>query len=207
LAHFLITQMVCREAALWRQLDHPHVLPFQGVDRVTFPSCYAMVSPWMENGSIRDFIRSRTCTQKQINKLVGILMIHQTLPRDSLHCPKLLDSATGLAYLHDEDIIHGDFRAVRLSSSQSKARPHRFSYQANILVNDRGEACVADFGLSTVSCVTASATTIGQSNTRWLPKELLDGSQKSPTKSSDIYAFAHVCVEVSWTNRHLSMTK
>jgi hypothetical protein len=52
--------MICREALLWRQLDHPHILPFLGVDAETFASRNALclVSPWMERGTLKQYIAS-----------------------------------------------------------------------------------------------------------------------------------------------------
>ncbi|KAF9060403.1 kinase-like domain-containing protein [Rhodocollybia butyracea] len=40
----------CNEALLWRQLRHPNVLPFFGVNTTLFGFC--LVSPWMSNGDI-----------------------------------------------------------------------------------------------------------------------------------------------------------
>ena len=39
-------------------MRHPHVLPFLGIDTKTFqPSgLHCMVSPWMENGSVVDYM-------------------------------------------------------------------------------------------------------------------------------------------------------
>ena len=45
-------QAFCREAIVWRQLKHRHILPFLGVDRFAFPSRLCMVSPWMPYGNI-----------------------------------------------------------------------------------------------------------------------------------------------------------
>jgi hypothetical protein len=53
-------QLLCREALLWRQLDHPHVLPFLGVDADTFASrsLLCLVSPWMERGTLKEYLSS-----------------------------------------------------------------------------------------------------------------------------------------------------
>ncbi len=42
----------CREALVWRQLRHEHILPFLGVDRDTFKSLLCMVAPWLYHGDI-----------------------------------------------------------------------------------------------------------------------------------------------------------
>jgi hypothetical protein len=52
--------MVCREALLWKYLQHPYILPFLGVDAETFSSRNALglVSPWMDRGTLRQYIIS-----------------------------------------------------------------------------------------------------------------------------------------------------
>lgn len=47
-----LLQMFCKEALIWKQLDHPHVLPFLGIDLEIFPGFMCMVSPWMQHGTI-----------------------------------------------------------------------------------------------------------------------------------------------------------
>ncbi|KAF8212600.1 kinase-like domain-containing protein [Mycena galopus ATCC 62051] len=42
----------CREALIWKNLDHHYVLPFLGIDSDSFPGFLCMVSPWMSRGSI-----------------------------------------------------------------------------------------------------------------------------------------------------------
>jgi serine/threonine protein kinase len=52
--------MLCKEALLWRQLSHPHILPFLGTDTETFATRNALclVSPWMQNGTLKQYITS-----------------------------------------------------------------------------------------------------------------------------------------------------
>ncbi len=47
-------QDLLREAIVWNQLDHPHIIPFYGVDLQTFSSQICMVSPWMSHGNVYD---------------------------------------------------------------------------------------------------------------------------------------------------------
>ena len=52
--------MLCKEALVWRQLNHPYLLKFVGLDRATFgtPDELCMISPWMSHGTIMNFIKS-----------------------------------------------------------------------------------------------------------------------------------------------------
>jgi hypothetical protein len=54
--------MLCREALLWRQLQHPHTLPFLGIDAITFSSrnSLCLVSPWMKHGTLKQYIQQAT---------------------------------------------------------------------------------------------------------------------------------------------------
>ncbi|KAJ7767213.1 hypothetical protein B0H16DRAFT_1308613, partial [Mycena metata] len=46
-----------REALLWRQLCYPNVLPFFGLYYLEKRLC--LISPWMENGNIFEYLRKR----------------------------------------------------------------------------------------------------------------------------------------------------
>ncbi|TDL23372.1 kinase-like protein [Rickenella mellea] len=95
-----------------------------------------------------------------------------------------LEAASGLAFLHSKKIIHADIRA------------------ANILINDKGQACIHDVGLALV---------IGQSDftsasiagpCRWMPPDVLlaGGDESDPLMGysvwSDIWAFGMTILEV-----------
>ena len=49
-------QRVCKEVVTWRALRHPNVLPLIGV--MMTESQFAMVSHWMENGNIDEFVKA-----------------------------------------------------------------------------------------------------------------------------------------------------
>ncbi|KAJ8079774.1 hypothetical protein PM082_016596 [Marasmius tenuissimus] len=85
----------CREALVWRQLDHPNVLPFLGVNTDLFAPGFCLVLPWMENGDILKYMKQ-----------------HPThdLPKS------LREIAAGIAYLHSHEptIVHGDIRGANI---------------------------------------------------------------------------------------------
>lgn len=112
-------------------------------------------------------------------------------------CNRLLlcaDVADGIGYLHENEIIHGDLKGM------------------NILVDDlSGRACVADFGLSSISdpdilhWASQSAAAGGRGGTaRWQGPELFapesdeDSNKSGPTntKATDIYAWSCICLEI-----------
>ena len=71
------------------------------------------------------------------------------------------------------------------------------SFQTNILVDRRGEACLCDFGLSKVKTETATIRKISitQSGTlRWMsPEQMTTGVTN---KKTDIYSFGMTMYEV-----------
>ncbi|KAF9786165.1 kinase-like domain-containing protein [Thelephora terrestris] len=94
--------------------------------------------------------------------------------------------AKGLIYLHGNGIVHGDLKG------------------ANILIDETGQARLADFGLITIVSDSANATSSNShahgGTTRWMSPELIDpeyfGFEKSrATKSSDCYALGMVIYE------------
>ncbi|KAH8080722.1 kinase-like domain-containing protein [Cristinia sonorae] len=156
---------LCAEALVWQHLRHQHILPFLGVDINVFAPYHCMVSPWMENGNIMQCISS--LSEKQVN-----------LPFNRW----IRQIAQGLAYLHDQHVVHGDLRG------------------ANILIDGSMDVQLCDFGLAMFAdSTTASWGSAGGGAVRWLAPEVLKGSR--PTFKSDTYAFGCVCLEV-YTRKH-----
>jgi len=120
--------------------------------------------------------------------------------------------------------LHGTRRSERSAFRFSQIKyPHTYtqtSTKANILVNKDRRACIADFGLSTITGFTSHATAgvsqaslisndslmsfTGGGTRRWMSPELLDperfGMPESegnrPTRQSDCYALGMVIYEV-----------
>lgn len=67
--------MLCKEALLWKQLHHDNVLPFLGLDADTFPGFVCMVSPWMQHGTILEYIRDTNPSAKGMTRLVRAAII------------------------------------------------------------------------------------------------------------------------------------
>ncbi|KAK7037716.1 hypothetical protein VNI00_010942 [Paramarasmius palmivorus] len=82
-----------REAIIWRQLRHPNLLPCLGLYYLDDSQRICLVSPWMENGNLVEFLRSQ--------------------PRNAVNRVQLMrDITSGLAHLHALKIIHGDLKGV-----------------------------------------------------------------------------------------------
>ncbi|KAJ7598719.1 kinase-like domain-containing protein [Mycena floridula] len=83
----------CREALVWKQLNHPNVLPFLGVNVELFAPSFCLVSPWMSNGNLMQFLDR-----------------HPDFDRRSA----ITDIAAAMQYLHEysPSIVHADIRGV-----------------------------------------------------------------------------------------------
>ncbi|KAF9018178.1 kinase-like protein [Hymenopellis radicata] len=84
-----------REALLWRQLRHPSILPFFGMSDKLFASRLCLISPWMKNGSLMEFLQRNP----EHDRMKAILEI-----------------AEGIQYLHDFDppVVHGDIKGANI---------------------------------------------------------------------------------------------
>ncbi|EIN06475.1 kinase-like protein [Punctularia strigosozonata HHB-11173 SS5] len=87
---------LCREAIPWRQLRHPNVLPFLGIDCETAaPHWICLVSPWVRYGDIMHYIETRQLVFDDVHRL-------------------MLEVASGLQYLHSQHLVHGDLRGANI---------------------------------------------------------------------------------------------
>jgi len=153
-----------------------------------------MVSPWMEHGTIMEFIRS--CPDTNLPKLVNVFpeirSKYQFKPIFTVGgCCSWAEIPSRLA-----------IRARRLekcrfgSPSVSVQANHA---KSNILIDGNKSARIADFGLTSVlrhHSISISMTAPAWGGTiRWMAPELYD-EKSSPSKESDIYALGMVVYEV-----------
>jgi len=80
-----------RELHTWSKLKHHNILELHGL--ALFRNCLAMVSPWMEHGSVNCFLK--TWPDKDRYTL----------------CKQLVDA---VKYLHDANVVHGDIKGDNL---------------------------------------------------------------------------------------------
>ncbi|KAJ7114239.1 kinase-like domain-containing protein [Mycena epipterygia] len=159
-----ISKSLLQEVLTWVHLKHIYVLPFFGLDEKTFESYSpCIVTPYMRNGTMNNFVKLRNgmLPDRRVDKL-------------------LFETAQGLAYLHSQNIVHGDLRG------------------GNVLMDEGEHAQLADFGLAIVTDATLGTTSTKQRGSlRWMAPELHDyqvGFKR--TEASDVYAFACLCIEI-----------
>jgi serine/threonine protein kinase len=80
----------------------------------------AMVSPWMAQGSVVDYIKANSPVNPYATELVRLSCCLRHAITDESNV-KINDVIQGLSYLHDANIVHGDLCGVRLK--QHKIEP------------------------------------------------------------------------------------
>ncbi|KAJ7762662.1 kinase-like domain-containing protein [Mycena metata] len=158
----------CREALIWRQIQHPNILPFLGISKTVFSGRLCMVAPWMDAGSI-----------------IGYLASHPTADRKVL----LLQVASGLVYLHERSpaIIHGDIRGANIL----------IDAHGNACLADFGLAILAD-SLATITSSSTSATrgNVRWLPPEVLNPSQFGGGYLRKEPAVDVYSFAGLCYEL-----------
>ncbi|KAG9076975.1 hypothetical protein FRC06_009183, partial [Ceratobasidium sp. 370] len=99
-------QHAARELYFWSKLKHSNVLELLGF--AMFQGQLAMISPWMENGTLNDHIRRHPELDR------WALVRHVPTPKEPLTPFKLyqcLQISEGLEYIHEVGMVHGDLKA------------------------------------------------------------------------------------------------
>ncbi|CAE6465975.1 unnamed protein product [Rhizoctonia solani] len=145
-----------RELSIWSGLNHPNILPLLGA--CTFRGGIGIVSEWQGNGNAVEWINAHPGVNR-LDLCEGI--------------------CSGLKYLHDTGIVHGDLRG------------------ANVLISKSGTPRLIDFGLASVTNgnpFSASSTLAG--TLRWMAPELQVTEQQGATATGDIFAFGMTTLEL-----------
>ncbi|KLO18177.1 kinase-like protein [Schizopora paradoxa] len=157
-------KQICKEIRIWEKMLHKNVLPLIGFmleGSASFPN---FVSEWMDYGVLPDYMKA--------------------FPRASAETRRVLFGvAAGLAYLHNEGVIHADLKG------------------RNILVSPNKQPLLADFGLSRmlVQSQVTSGSRSQAGTVRWTAKELIldiDDENSKCNMSTDIWAFGMVIYEL-----------
>lgn len=89
-------------------LSHENLLPFYGVYYIGQTSRICLVSPWVKNGNLRDYLNNHIQLPRLPFVNSGFSRGHST----AHHYFKVFDIVDGLSYLHRLGIIHGGLKPV-----------------------------------------------------------------------------------------------
>ncbi|CCO35893.1 putative serine/threonine-protein kinase DDB_G0275165 [Rhizoctonia solani AG-1 IB] len=137
------------ELYVWSKCNHANVLDLIGVAQ--YGGQILMVSPWIQTGNLLWFISHN----KEVNR-----------------CSLGTQIASGVAYLHKREIVHGDIKG------------------ANVLVTADHTIKLADFGSATLRDYTlqfTATTSGGGMSIRWTAPEVIKADSKA-TAQADVYA-------------------
>ncbi|KAH7334426.1 kinase-like domain-containing protein [Rhizoctonia solani] len=151
-----IRKRTARELDIWSRLDHPNILPLLGA--CSFRGGIGIVSEWQANGNAIEWVGA--------NLGVSRLELCQGV-------------CTGLKYLHDSGIVHGDLRG------------------GNVMISKAGVPRLIDFGLASVKdggLFSASSTMAG--TLRWMAPELQVTEGQDTTMPGDMFAFGMTMLEL-----------
>ncbi|KXN83217.1 Tip elongation aberrant protein 1 [Leucoagaricus sp. SymC.cos] len=113
------------ELALLAHISHPNIIPLYGAFLSAEPNPrICIVSPWMENGDLVDYLRNFPLT-----------------PR----IPLMFDVAVGLQFLHNLGIIHADLKARNVLVSRSQRAMLADFGVSTVLSTSVGSSTAADF--------------------------------------------------------------
>ena len=105
--------------------------------------------------------------------------------------------ADALFYLHNASIVHGDIKPASVRWEFCFGLFLIF-LQSNVLINDKGEASLADFGTAIILQKSGFTTRTTAGTWRFMAPELMEADEvhTQVSKATDIYAVAMTYVEV-----------
>ncbi|KAG0244935.1 hypothetical protein BGW41_005534 [Actinomortierella wolfii] len=149
-----------QEVSVLQRLRDKHVINFYDAFFLD-DQLLLLVMEFAEGGSLQRAIKSHKLRWPNIERIAQEII-------------------RGLAYIHEEGIIHGDLKS------------------SNILLTKYGEVKIADFGLATITNdpIAKARRARVRGSLRWMAPELLTELPRYSTKS-DIYALAMVMWEMA----------
>eukprot|EP00520_Triparma_pacifica_P005893 CAMPEP_0118649546 /NCGR_PEP_ID=MMETSP0785-20121206/9762_1 /TAXON_ID=91992 /ORGANISM="Bolidomonas pacifica, Strain CCMP 1866" /LENGTH=873 /DNA_ID=CAMNT_0006541843 /DNA_START=337 /DNA_END=2958 /DNA_ORIENTATION=+ len=143
-------QELRREGEIAAPFKHENICRLLG--EVALPHTHCLLYEFCSGGSLHSFL------------------IDTDLPYECLSVA--LDIATGMAYLHSNDVIHRDLKST------------------NVLLDGNGRAKIADFGLSVFAPRSGQELTAETGTYKWMAPEVI--RHESYSSNADVYSFGIV---------------
>jgi hypothetical protein len=147
-----------QEASFLARLRSPHVLQLRGI--CVEPSNYAVVMESFAVGNLYHLLQSKLPLEWNIRYQIAV------------------DIGAGLAYLHKEEIIHGNLTSF------------------NVLLNDSMRAKITGFEFAQLRMNSANRSGRTKSSLRWQAPELVEESVPN-TNAGDVFSYGVILWELS----------
>ncbi|KAG2108160.1 kinase-like domain-containing protein [Suillus discolor] len=159
------SKRIRREAYVWITLEHENVLTFDGVVD-GFGPLPALVSPWMENGSLDSYLK-RGRVPSKADKLRMLRQI-----------------AAGLKYLHDKGVVHGDLTCTNVLIS-ADGKLHLADFGLSVILSESQNSTFNSCHQGNVRWMAPEMLA--------LPEQ---GGVVVPTKAADIYSYGCIMLQL-----------
>ncbi|KAG0701066.1 kinase-like domain-containing protein [Suillus ampliporus] len=159
------SKRIRREAYVWITLTHDNILTFNGIID-GFGLLPALVSPWMENGSLDSYLKQGHVPSK-VDKL---RMLRQIV--------------AGLKYLHDKGVVHGDLTCTNVLISDD-GKLHLADFGLSMIL---AESQNSTFN----SCHPGNVRWMAPEMLA-MPEQ---GEVVMPTKAADIYSYGCIMLQL-----------
>ncbi|KAG2114475.1 kinase-like domain-containing protein [Suillus cothurnatus] len=171
-----IGKRVRREAYVWILLEHDHILPLEGVTIVEeFGPLPALVSLWMEKGSLDDYLKREFAGLSDSRKLELIWQV-----------------TAGISYLHGKGIVHGDLTATNVLVDSSGCL-RLADFGLSMILAEAGNATFNSCHPGNVRWMPPEALRVEDEDEDEDEDEAKD---EKPTKAWDVYSYGCVVLQI-----------
>ncbi|KAG2128319.1 kinase-like domain-containing protein [Suillus bovinus] len=166
-----IGKRVRREAYVWIQLEHDNILPLDGVTE-EFGLLPALVSPWMEGGSLDNYLK---------REFSGLT--------DSRKWKLVRQVAAGISYLHNKGIVHGDLTATNVLVDGLGDHVRLADFGLSMIIAEEGNATFTSCHPGNVRWMPPEAFPAGDEDEDEVKYE-------KPVKAWDVYSYGCVVFQI-----------
>ncbi|KAG1906275.1 kinase-like domain-containing protein [Suillus fuscotomentosus] len=156
-----------RKLNVWIQLSHDNILPLEDVTE-RFGPLPALVTPWMENGSLNDYLRREV----NISREKKLTMVREV--------------AAGLQYLHDKDIVHGNLTGTNVLVG-SDGTLYLGDFWLSMISTESENVIFGCCNGESIRWMPPRTT---------MPLDVSEVMEDMPTKARDIYSYGCILMQV-----------
>ncbi|KAH7927191.1 kinase-like protein [Leucogyrophana mollusca] len=147
-----ILKACAREAIIWSRLSHPNLLPFYGIFYLDDEcSRISLVSPWMDNGDVSQYLKHFPDTNRELLALdvsLGVEYLHTSMPaviHGDLKPRNIFITSSGTACLADFGLAYAkDPQRLTATSTEGPVHSGTLAYEAPEMFDGHPVSFAAD---------------------------------------------------------------